>query len=499
MGVIQRQSIKQSIISYTAVIIGVISTLWIYPLDLSTYGYAQFLISTAYLISPLLHLGISQLVVRFFPADGMKNGDKGFLMMLLVAFLIVFTIMSSSILLFKSSIIDCLQYLEISNTKVLLDNLESILIISFLLILITILGGYASNYLRIVIPAIFNNLLFKIALPVLVILQYQEILDLVSFKQGILISYVIILVCLLIYCLRIGKIGFKIDPSIRTKPKLREMGKFSLISIIGGLGSMIAFRLDNTMISTMIDTYHTGIYSLILFMTTIIEIPFKSIYTIATPIISKSWKTNDIAEIKKIYRKSSLILFIVGGILFVLIYTNIQDIFAFTAKAEALKIGTVLFLYLGLAKLTDVTTGLNTQIIAQSKYYSFNLYAILFLSVSAVVSNYYFITAYGIVGAALATLLSFSLYNLLKLVFIYVRFKMQPFSIQHLISAGIIGFGWACTLIVPKIDIILLPIVLRGTILIAVCLPLFYFLKISEDLNGFVDKVLNGIKNKFSR
>jgi len=42
MGIIQRQSIKNSIVSFAGVLIAVVSTLYIYKLDEEIYGFAHF-------------------------------------------------------------------------------------------------------------------------------------------------------------------------------------------------------------------------------------------------------------------------------------------------------------------------------------------------------------------------------------------------------------------------------------------------------------------------
>ena len=67
MGIIKRQSLKNSIVNYVGLGIGAISTLWIYSRDTETYGIAQFLIKMAAILVPLATWGAIGLSIRFFP------------------------------------------------------------------------------------------------------------------------------------------------------------------------------------------------------------------------------------------------------------------------------------------------------------------------------------------------------------------------------------------------------------------------------------------------
>ena len=466
MGVIKRQSIKQSIVSYFGVLIGITSTLFIYPLNLEIYGFVQFLLGTASLLVPFLNFGVAFLAVRFFPLESEKNNDRGFLTLLIYLSLIIFIITSSLLLIFKIDFIEFLLFFKIIQNKSITIYFKDIIVLSFLLIFINLLSYYISNYLRIVIPNILNNIFFKIVLPILVFLHFRALIDEKVFTNLLLTSHFLSLIALLIYTLKIGNVTFKIDKSIITKKISLEMFRYSSIAIIGGLGSILVFRLDAIMISSMIDFKSAGIYSVMLFLANVIELPAKSIDSISAPIISSSWKTNDTATIFNIYQKSTFNLLIIGLILFVLISTNLNDILKLTTNSSNLDLGKFAFIYLGLAKIIDTVTGLNNQIIGQSKYYSFNLIAIAFLGILSVVTNYFFIQVFGIVGAAMATLISLSFFNLMKFIFIWYKFKMQPFNTKHLQAILIIAVAGGASFLVPQIDIILVPIVLKSSIIV---------------------------------
>ena len=95
MGIIQRQSIKQSIVSYTAVLVGMVSTLFIYTLCFSKaqLGFIAFFQDTILLVLGFVMLGAHQISLRFFPQfKNSENGNNGFLTFLSLLLLAGFSI-----------------------------------------------------------------------------------------------------------------------------------------------------------------------------------------------------------------------------------------------------------------------------------------------------------------------------------------------------------------------------------------------------------------------
>jgi len=66
MGVIQRQGLKSSIVSYIGVAIGAISTIYVYPYALEILGLFRAMFDGAVLIGIIVLMGSSIAAVRFF-------------------------------------------------------------------------------------------------------------------------------------------------------------------------------------------------------------------------------------------------------------------------------------------------------------------------------------------------------------------------------------------------------------------------------------------------
>ena len=226
----------------------------------------------------------------------------------------------------------------------------------------------------------------------------------------------------------------------------------------------------------------------------VITKPFKSIEAIASPIISKSWDTNDVAEIKTIYQKSSIILLVVGTYIFLGIWSSIDDLFSLMPNSKEVEGGKYVILFLGLARVFDLATSVNAHIIGYSKKFRFNFYALMTLGVLNIILNLVFIPKYQMVGAAMATFSSIILFNLMKLTFIWVQFKMQPFTLATLKILAIAMFCWGTIYVIPFGFSPFVNILLRSILLTIIFWGATWFSNVSPDVNDIIKK---GVKRFF--
>ncbi len=501
MGIIKSQGIRNSFINYFGAAFGILSTLYIYPLDQDAHGLAMFLISTATFIYPLASGGIISTIVRFFPYfRSNKDKHNGFLTFIFIAALFNFILSLIIIFFFKEFILSTLVQLGI-NVELFLKFKHPIGILCFLVILNNLFYYYTSNFQKIVVPSIFYNLIPKASIPIFVFLSSTGFINLSEFLYGLIGYHLLITVCLIGYLRFIGEWRWK-TPSyqIFNKVQLKKIGCFSLYGILGSLGSMLAFRLDGIMIPTLLDIKDNSTYFISMFIASSIEIPARSILPIVSPIIASSYVKKDFDNISSVYKKSSLILFIIGLMIFIAIWVSIDLIFMLTSKPDILRPGKYVVLFIGIAKIIDMATSINSQIIAQSPYYSYNLYIVIVLGVVNFGLNSLLIPTMGITGAALATLISLTVFNLCKLIFIWAKFKIQPFSIRFIgvLCIGILSYSIAA--VIPEIsNSPLLNIFIKCSIVAILFIPTILFFKISEDLNILFHQFLTEIRKKISK
>ena len=490
MGVIQRQSVKQSIINYLAVGIGAISTIFIYPLDKEAYGLARFIIDTSLMIAPFILMGFSAVTIRFFPQfKDEEKGHRGFLFFLLLTVSVGGIIYTLLAFLFKEQVYDI--YAE--DPPIYQQFLPYLVPLAILIAFQQLFFNYSSNFQRIAIPAVFQNLI-KVSLPLLILLFIWQTIPIEQVVNGILVNYILALSGLVFYVYWLGQLQLKPDFSLLKKDKLKDIRVFAVFSLFGSIGSVLAFHIDSFMVTTLLDFQNNGAFNISVFIANVIAIPTAAVAQISGPIITDSLQKNDMGHVKKLYQGTSINLLIVGLLLFIGIMASVDDLFSLMPKSEELKGGVMIVFLIGLAKIIDMGTSINNQIIGYSKYYRFGFYAILLLAVFNVAANLILIPKYQIVGAAAATLMSLTLYNLVKMIFIQWRFKMQPFSWKTLWALLIAGVVYLIGIIIPSTGMAWLDILLKSLVIGVAYIGAVLYFNISPEFKDFLYGMLAKFK-----
>jgi len=325
MGVIQRQGLKHTIVSYFGVVIGLFSTIFIYPKVPELYGLFKVIIDATTLSVSFFSLGLSTHAVKFFPVfKNPKNGHHGFLGFLLIGSFIGFVFFLVCLPLIRYFLLDVLLK-ESASIELLTEFFYYLIPMVFLFTFNAIFYKYVSNFNRVVIPNIFE-LFIKITVPVLSLLFLGNLISTQFFVLGVILNYVLVFIGFLVYTKSLGQLFFKLNLNFIQPPLQKEIKKFSLFGLLNALGSQLAFKIDTLMVAGMINVTSSGVYGIALVITEVISKPAKGIIAISSPIISASWKANDLDNIKMIYQKSSTVLLIIGLYVFLGIWGSINDL-----------------------------------------------------------------------------------------------------------------------------------------------------------------------------
>ena len=100
------------------------------------------------------------------------------------------------------------------------------------------------------------------------------------------------------------------------------------------------------------------------------------------------------------------------------------------------------------------------------------------------------IPRFGITGAALASLISKYIYNGLKFIFLYKKYKFQPFSFKHIEIIIFAFVAWYLSTLIPVLNHFIFDLVVRSLFISIVFLVPVYFFKVSEDINRKAEQIL---------
>ena len=215
--------------------------------------------------------------------------------------------------------------------------------------------------------------------------------------------------------------------------------------------------------------------------------PKRALSQISIPIISQAWSRNDLSEIGMIYKKSAINQALLGVLIFLLIWLNVDILLAIVPKHSIYEQGKFVILFIALSRLLDMATGVNSEIILTSPYYRMNLLFIIVMAALTITTNLLLIHTYGINGVAFAAFISMFLFNVFKIIFIWYKLKIQPYdiSIVKLIGIATVVMGLFYFWPQQKGDLIfsILQISLRSIVIAILFVSAIFYFNVSEDFN----------------
>lgn len=491
---IKTQSLKSTLVNLLGTGIGVFTILFVVPADKELYGYIQWLHGTAWLLVSLLGLGLPTVVVKYYPEYEKKGMGGAFLPFILLFSFVVVSIFGLTIGLL--SLLDFFDWAEnYWEFSLLRQEGKSLLFLSVLLLYVHLFTYYASTQGKTVFPDMLNNLGFKIFLPILFLLVYWEFFPKERVPQALLFFFVILLIVLFQYIRKVGPKLIRASAWVLTKKHRGEFFRYLGFTSFNNIAHWLSFRIDIIMLGILLDDNFksVGIYSIIVVMANVLHVPMMAIARVAGPVIAKEWTEGKMDRIKEIYKKSALHLSMSGVVIFGLVFLGLPDLVRIMPGGLDLSLALTLFLFLGLAKLVDSMSGLNTQIIVYSKNYTANLYFLVFQAIVNVFLNYYLISIYGAIGAAAASFIAVFSYNVLKYLFILHKFKMDFFS-RELVFTLLIGL--VCLMafyFFPVMESPWMGIFLKLPFFLLVLSILLYGFKVSPEVNTIVRKKWLGL------
>ncbi|MFL2582540.1 MAG: polysaccharide biosynthesis C-terminal domain-containing protein [Flavobacteriales bacterium] len=491
MGIIIKQGLKTSIASYLGFAVGAFNNIYLFPKFIGPEGIGllNLINASALLFLPVLNLGFVTSISKFYPKFRDKPYFTSFLGYALVLPLISFLIFVF-VWPFTQGIF---EFIFKSKSQIVFENIFWVLPLIGLLLVFGLFEAFSRANYKVAIPNLIRSVYWRVLMGIIVVLiasgfiRYDYLVPLLVF------SWFVMLVFLIIYTLKVTRLKFSLNASFRHSQEIRKFNSFSGYVILLATGGVLIQKIDQLMVGGYLGTESAGVLTLSMYFATLIEIPRRSIMQIIQPVLADSFHQNDMKNVDEMYKKSSLNLFLIGGVLFLLVWINVFDIYEIIPRKEEFKGGIYVVFFYGLARVIDMGMGCNNEILVYSKHYKANLPMQLALVAIVVVTNWALIPRFDITGAALATCISVFTYNIIRFVYLWKKIGMQPFSKSTLQILFILSIAFIIGLNINFGFHPILNIILRSSIIIFPLVALLYFLKISKDINRLLDKVFKQI------
>lgn len=379
-------------------------------------------------------------------------------------------------------------------SPLLADNVYYLVPLTFFLGIFNVLDAYTRALFLSTAGVLIKEVLLRI---VILIAAFAYHISLLNFEQFVLIyfaSFCAMAFALIFVLIANKEWHWKKPKTPLTADMKKEMRDVALFSVITGLSGMMISSIDKVIVNDQLGLAAAGIFSIATYFGSMIQIPARSIIRITASVISESWKKNDLENIRNIYSQSCLNQLIIGLYLLIALWVNIDSILALM-PAEYL-VAKYVILFMGLGYLVDLATGANGAIIGTSIHYRYDTLFMVLLVLFTFFTNLLLIPIYGIVGSGIASCLTYLLFNALRLAFIKIKFNMQPYSITFLKVLVIGVIVYAVSNLLPVTGMHYMDILLKGTAVTILYGVLILTFNISPEIDGIVQKVINGFKRK---
>ena len=427
MGIVLNQSLKNTVITYIGFGIGGVNTIYLYPVFLGAtfYGLTNYITSCANVIMPLFAIGMQNTLVKFYSQYQTEEEKSRFLS---------FTVLFPLLLIIPMLIIGLFFYDEI----LFFLSKKNPIVKSFIWLIpfIGLCMAYFEIFyawLRVHMHSVFGNFIKEVGLRLfsllLLIGVYYDILTVEGFVYATAGLYFLALLVTMFYAFSIQKPTFQFVNPANTK----EILTYTFYIILSGSVANLLLDGDKIMLNQYMVIDNIAFYSIATFIALVISVPSRAMHQIVYPITARLMHQNKQQELNDLYKKTSINLQVVGGLVMLGIFVNINKLYDMP-QLHDYKEGMMVVFMIGISKYFELILGNNNAIIFNTKYYKTVLFLGVLLVVIAVGLNAIFIPIYGIIGSAFATLLSITIYSLAKLLFVVKRLHLYPFTKQTITS-----------------------------------------------------------------
>lgn len=476
-------------------IIGFVTTGLLAPhlLSKSEIGTLRLLLSYSAIFMSLGILGFSTVTIRFLNQFQEKNrkGHHGFLGISLIVGTIGFIIIYLIIQLIEPTIVQN----NSDKSPQFAKYFFLIIPLTVFQIYYTLFDSYNNALYRSSYGVFLRDFVQRIMLLIGLLLVFLQFFDFDEYVYYYVFSICFPTVLMLAHIIWHKSFDVRINFAFLKKPLVNSIMSVSIFGLLNSMSNIAALQIDAIMINMYLDDAAVGVYVITFYFGTLVFIPSKALNKIAPSLISKAYKENDPDALKDIYYRSCQNLFLVGALIYLGLLVNLDNVF--NIIPESYIEGKYVIALIGLANLVKMAGGSNDSMITYSKYFKVTTFFLIIFSILIVLFNFVFIPGFGISGAAVATLLSITIYNLFKFVFIKIKFGLNPYNFQYILVLLLSAIIYIAVYFIPDPSHFIVDILFDSIITTTLFYFIIRYLPIGNDLNVTLNQLIARIFDFF--
>ena len=487
---IRKRSLKAASWIYVGFLIGALNTYFFTHKDwfsLDEYGLTRSVLDVSLLISGISTLGVTSFLFKFFPyyRDNVENKRNDMLSLALCVAGIGFLVTSLSVWLFQPLIQRKLE----TNSPLLVEYIYYCIPLAGLILLYSILEAYSYGFHKGVFTSFLRELVVRLFTLVAILLKVFGWIDFQQFMLLFALQYVSIVIILIAVLKKEGNLWLHFKQSKVTRKYRKKIFAIMTLTFFVIVVTVLRQAIDSLVIAAKISLEKVGIFGFAAYLVSVLQAPFRSMVAITIPILSTSWKQKNMKEISRIYKRSSINLLCFALLIFGCILMNYDTAINYFKLNPQYLEGKWVFFTLGIVTIIEMGTGVNGQIIGTSSYWRFELWTSLLLTLLIIPLSYLLTVEYGMIGPALANLISFSIYNSIRIWFLWKKFRLQPFSKKTYEVIIVFIAVYAGTYYALQNLTGLLSLIVRTSLFGVAMAALIYWRNISPDVKPVIDSV----------
>jgi O-antigen/teichoic acid export membrane protein len=492
MGRIIKNSFWNVLISYSGILLGAVNTLILFQYYTAEeeFGLTRLFVSLASTAALVASGGLTSVIVRVYPRFSEKQQARSWFIKAFFGIpFILCAIICLGFYAFKGIIIA--NYADDSPLFALYAHWLPLLLVGSLTF--SLLEGYARVQHKVVLSSVLRDIGTRIYTAIIIAFYALSYISFDAF-MGLFCAQFVFLSIFLLWEVRKG-IRYDIVVSLASdKNELsafqqvwKEIHPFIWLNFASSSTNILIANIDNLMLAQYVDLGQIGVYNFGLYIATLVIIPFRILMKVTYPLLAEHLAKNELPKVHEIYQKGSTNMLWFGMLIFIGIWVNLPDMLSYVKPVY--QNVQYIFLFLSIGHIFTLMLGLSGGILLSSPYYYFDSITSAILVGLLVLSNLWFIPTYGIEGAALATASSIGLYQVSRLIFVKLKYGVQP------IGRGML-FIFAISFIIVLANQFLplhfagwLNVLIRSFAVTVVYLGLNILFKTSPEINQIIQKI----------
>ena len=493
MGIIAKQSIQGTIVTYLGVAVGFVTTFFVLTrfLTAEEIGLARVLIDAATLFIGLAQLGTSASIIRFYPHFKDTNdsqSDHGFFFWTILVPLVGF-------LLFAA--IYCACYTPLSQwfgekSPLFVQYYYMVLPMAFFMLYQTIFETNCNVRMHIVLPRAVRALITRGGLLLAYLLYAFRWVDINGFVIALCAVYAVAMLCNIIYLLSLGQVSFRPGWQFiqRNRPLIKQYILYTGFLLVSAVTTVLAPTLSSFFITAEMGLSYTGIFAIATYIAVMVSIPYRSVTAIAAPQLATAIKNNNQKEVSHLIQQVSRNLLLVGGLILCAIWINIDLIFSVLPNGETYLQARTVVLILATSQLIIAVCSFTSSALNYSRFYAFALLFSFVLTTLSIVLNNILIPHLGMDGAAASNLIAYAVYFMLIVLTVRFTLKAPTFTRQHfkiiLLFTLVLCLNFVWQDYLP-INNMWLSAVVRSLVLLGSASFIAYLTNLSPEITNFIN------------